>query len=393
MSKYRVRISDLLENQITGEWGNAPSSNNAIPVIRTTNFCDDGQINFGDIAYRDIPLDKANKKYIKPGDIIIEKSGGTDKKPVGRVVYCENCFEGKKVLCNNFTQILRVNSSVSNPRYVFYLMYFRYNIGIPEHFQNKTTGIRNLQIKAYLDDYVSITDYDEQSRVVSILDHLLALINTRKQQLSKFDELAKSRFIEMFGDPISNSKGWEITKLEDLGELSRGISKSRPRNLPELLGGKYPLVQTGDVANSELYITRYNSTYSELGLKQSKMWKAGTLCITIAANIAKTAILKFDACFPDSIVGFKSNGKTNQIFIHYIFSFFQELLESQAPTVAQKNINLQTLQNLMVICPPSKFQNDFESFIQQLDKSKFRIKKSLEKLEMTYKALLQEYFG
>ena len=194
MSTYRVRISDLLENQITGEWGNAPSSNNAIPVIRTTNFCDDGQINFGDIAYRDIPLDKANKKYIKPGDIIIEKSGGTDKKPVGRVVYCENCFEGKKVLCNNFTQILRVNSSVSNPRYVFYLMYFRYNIGIPEHFQNKTTGIRNLQIKAYLDDYVSITDYDEQSRVVSILDHLLALINTRKQQLSKFDELAKSRF-------------------------------------------------------------------------------------------------------------------------------------------------------------------------------------------------------
>lgn len=218
-------------------------------------------------------------------------------------------------------------------------------------------------------------------------------IEKRKQQLIKLDMLAKSRFIEMFGDPISNSKGWEITKLEDLGELSRGISKSRPRNLPELLGGKYPLVQTGDVANSELYITRYNSTYSELGLKQSKMWKAGTLCITIAANIAKTAILKFDACFPDSIVGFKSNGKTNQIFIHYIFSFFQELLESQAPTVAQKNINLQTLQNLMVICPPSKFQNDFESFIQQLDKSKFRIKKSLEKLEMTYKALLQEYFG
>ena len=198
MSKYRVRISDLLENQITGEWGNAPSSNNAIPVIRTTNFCDDGRINFDDIAYRDISTDKVNKKYIKPGDIIIEKSGGTDKRPVGRVVYYENDFGGKKVLCNNFTQILRVNSTVSNPRYVFYLMYFRYNIGVSEHFQNKTTGIRNLQIKAYLDDYVSITDYDEQSRVVSILDHLLALINTRKQQLSKFDELAKSRFIEIF---------------------------------------------------------------------------------------------------------------------------------------------------------------------------------------------------
>ena len=250
----------------------------------------------------------------------------------------------------------------------------------------KKSSFYNMQIK--LDD-----NQDNQIKVTSILKKVTTLILKRKEQLTKIDFLVKSRFLEMFGDPISNSKGWEITKLEDLGELSRGISKSRPRNLPELLGGKYPLVQTGDVANSELYITRYNSTYSELGLKQSKMWKAGTLCITIAANIAKTAILKFDACFPDSIVGFKSNGKTNQIFIHYIFSFFQELLESQAPTVAQKNINLQTLQNLMVICPPSKFQNDFESFIQQLDKSKFRIKKSLEKLEMTYKALLQEYFG
>ena len=234
----------------------------------------------------------------------------------------------------------------------------------------KKSSFYNMQIK--LDD-----NQDNQIKVTSILKKVTTLILKRKEQLTKIDFLVKSRFLEMFGDPISNSKGWEITKLEDLGELSRGISKSRPRNLPELLGGKYPLVQTGDVANSELYITRYNSTYSELGLKQSKMWKAGTLCITIAANIAKTAILKFDACFPDSIVGFKSNGKTNQIFIHYIFSFFQELLESQAPTVAQKNINLQTLQNLMVICPPSKFQNDFESFIQQLDKSKFRAKKCL----------------
>ena len=272
-----------------------------------------------------------------------------------------------------------------------YLYFAIDSMNLAKYFTGAT--IPHIYFKDYKNEFLPLPPIENQRSIIKILESIVSLIIKRKQQLSEFDELAKSRFLEMFGDPISNSKGWEITKLEDLGELSRGISKSRPRNLPELLGGKYPLVQTGDVANSELYITRYNSTYSELGLKQSKMWKAGTLCITIAANIAKTAILKFDACFPDSIVAFKSNGKTNQIFIHYIFSFFQELLESQAPTVAQKNINLQTLQNLMVICPPSKFQNDFESFIQQLDKSKFIIKKSLEKLEMTYKALLQEYFG
>ena len=127
--------------------------------------------------------------------------------------------------------------------------------------------------------------------------------------------------------------------------------KHRPRNDPRLLGGEYPLVQTGDVANASLYIMSYNSTYSELGLKQSKMWSKGTLCITIAANIAKTAILEFDACFPDSVVGFIANEKTNNIFIHYWFSFFQAILESQAPESAQKNINLKILSELKVIVP------------------------------------------
>lgn len=89
-----------------------------------------------------------------------------------------------------------------------------------------------------------------------------------------------------------------------MGELAREKSKNRPRNAPELLNGPYPLIQTGDIANAGIYLKEYTQTYSELGLKQSKMWKKGTLCITIAANIAKTSILTFDACFPDSVVAF-----------------------------------------------------------------------------------------
>src|SRR5690606_38147340 len=100
---------------------------------------------------------------------------------------------------------------------------------------------------------------------------------------------------------------WEHVPLCELGNLDRGVSKHRPRNEPALLGGPYPLVQTGDVANSEGYIQNHLSTYTELGLKQSKLWPAGTLCITIAANIANTGILTYDACFPDSVVGFVPN--------------------------------------------------------------------------------------
>ena len=227
---------------------------------------------------------------------------------------------------------------------------------------------------------------------LSGLDKVTDLISKRRQQLDKLDELVKARFVEMFGDPAYNSK-WPTEKLSQLGELNRGVSKHRPRNDPALLDGPYPLIQTGDVANSGLYILTYSSSYSELGLAQSRLWKAGTLCITIAANIAQTSILTFEACFPDSVVGFIPGNQTNEIFIHYWFSFFQKILEEQAPQVAQKNINLKILSDLDVIVPPYDLQMQFAEFVQQTDKTKTTIGHSLNKLETLKKALMQEYFG
>ena len=210
----------------------------------------------------------------------------------------------------------------------------------------------------------------EQISICEKLDKLYGVIKLREQELQLLDDLIKARFIELFGDPVSNSYDLPEATLPDLGKFGRGVSKHRPRNDIKLLGGKYPLIQTGDVANAGLYITSYSNTYSELGLKQSKMWDKGTLCITIAANIAKTAILEFDACFPDSVVGFTANERTNNIFIHYWFSFFQAILESQAPESAQKNINLKILSELKVIVPEKKKQDEFASFVEATDKSK-----------------------
>lgn len=207
------------------------------------------------------------------------------------------------------------------------------------------------------------------------------------------EEDNKLRFVELFGDPVSNSYGLPEATLPDLGEFGRGVSKHRPRNDIKLLGGKYPLIQTGDVANAGLYITSYSSTYSELGLKQSKMWDKGTLCITIAANIAKTAILEFDACFPDSVVGFIANERTNNIFVHYWFSFFQAILESQAPESAQKNINLKILSELKVIVPEKRKQDQFASFVKLTDKSKVAVQKALDEAQLLFDSLMQEYFG
>ena len=212
--------------------------------------------------------------------------------------------------------------------------------------------------------------YQEQCDIVAQMNKVNLIIKTRQNQLQKLDELVKARFVELFGDPVNNPMGWSMKRLTELGELNRGVSKARPRNSPELLGGPYPLIQTGDVSNAGTYITSFNSTYSEKGFAQSRLWPKGTLCITIAANIAQTSILTFDACFPDSVVGFISADKTNELFVHYWFSFFQKILNEQAPQVAQKNINLKILSELAVIMPPPFLQNQFAAFVHQVDKSK-----------------------
>ena len=266
-----------------------------------------------------------------------------------------------------------------------YLFYCLQNVKIPD------TGY-NRHFKWLKVAEIPLPPLDEQRRIAAVLDKVSDLIAKRWEQLDKLDELVKARFVEMFGDPSANSH-WSTHKLSELGELNRGISKHRPRNDPKLLGGPYPLIQTGDVSNSGLYIQNYSATYSEFGLAQSRLWKKGTLCITIAANIAQTSILAFDACFPDSVVGFLPGEKTNVVFVHYWFSFFQKILEEQAPQVAQKNINLKILSDLDVIVPPYNLQADFSDFVRQAEKSKLTIQQSLDKLEVLKKALMQQYFG
>lgn len=287
---------------------------------------------------------------------------------------------------------LKANKEVnpSYARYYFYGNKFRQQIiKITKKSVNQASfAVNDLKrIKMYL------PEMESQNNIVRKLDIISKLIDFYNEILNKYDLLIKARFIEMFGDPVSNSKHLPLKTLPQLGTFGRGVSKYRPRNAPELLNGPYPLIQTGDIANSELYIKNYNNTYSEVRLKQSKMWDKGTLCITIAANIAKTAILQFDACFPDSVVGFNGNNLIDNIFVHYWFSFFQEILENQAPESAQKNINLKILSELQIITPDIIEQNQFADFVRQVDKSREAVKKSLEKSQQLYDSLMQEYFG
>lgn len=154
--------------------------------------------------------------------------------------------------------------------------------------------------------------------------------------------------------------------LSALGDLGRGKSKHRPRNAPELFGGEYPFIQTGEVKAANRIVTDYNQTLSEFGLAQSKLWPKGTLCITIAANIAETAFLGFDSCFPDSVVGFTANERiVNPKYIELFIMSARTRIEAYAPATAQKNINLTTLENLVVPFTSTKEQNQIIEYLDE----------------------------
>jgi type I restriction enzyme, S subunit len=168
--------------------------------------------------------------------------------------------------------------------------------------------------------------------------------------------------------PFALPSGWTWARFPELGEFGRGKSKHRPRNDPTLFsGGKYPLVQTGDVARANGVIKTYTGLYNERGLLQSRMWAAGTLCITIAANIADAAILGFNACFPDSVVGFVPSREIgNAEFFVYFMETAKHQLESFAPSTAQKNINLNILERLLIPLPPLEEQKRIVATVNRL---------------------------
>ena len=162
---------------------------------------------------------------------------------------------------------------------------------------------------------------------------------------------------------------WNDKTLAELGTFGRGKSKHRPRNDPSLyVDGTYPLVQTGEVTQSEFRISEHSATYNARGLAQSKLWPEGTLCITIAANIAETAILGYPMCFPDSVVGFTADPKqTSEVFMHYVFTYIRKAIQNSVTGSIQDNINIEYLTNLRFKIPNLEEQEGIATTLSSID--------------------------
>jgi type I restriction enzyme, S subunit len=264
---------------------------------------------------------------------------------------------------------------------------------------------RQMILKAAVEGELTREWREEHAGEIEDAEVLLGRILQERRERWEAEQEAKGRKNAKYEEPkapdIENlpelPEGWAWAALPQLGELNRGRSRHRPRNAPELYGGQYPFVQTGDIRAANGIITTYTQTYSEEGLKQSRLWPTGTLCITIAANIAETAILGFDACFPDSVVGFIP---TNEDFDVRIAEFFLRTikadLEAYAPATAQKNINLDVLSNVAIPVPPKieqeKIIQELESRLASADELESSIEAQLKQGAELRQAVLQQAF-
>ncbi|MBQ8860665.1 MAG: restriction endonuclease subunit S [Ruminococcus sp.] len=367
--------------------------NTGYPLVTSKNIVD-GKLDLSVVNF--ISLEDYNKinerSKVDVGDIIMPMIG-TIGNPY--LVDVSTEFAIKNVA------LIKFNKREANNRYIYYFLQsenFRKYIT-----KNNRGGTQKfLSLKDIRNIEIDIASYDEQLEIVETLDGIFALINLRKKQLSKLDELVKSRFIEMFGDPVENPLNWEIGLLKNI--TSKIGSGATPR------GGKESYQSEGVTLIRSMNVHDGRFEYKDLAHitdKQAKQLenviveKNDVFINITGASVARSCIV------PEYILPARVNQHVaiircissiiNPVFANNMFlntSFKGRLLDiGESGGATRQAITKQQLEMLDVIIPPIELQNEFATFVEQTEKVKLEVKESLEKLVILKKSLMQEYFG
>lgn len=270
------------------------------------------------------------------------------------------------------------NKGVFDASYMYYL-YKTVFVDNQIHSMSAGTTVDTYTIINAKNTIIPLPTLSEQQRIVERIEELFAKLDEAKERLQEVADSFAVRKAAILHKAFTgeltkqwrrengvSDESWEEKKLGEVGVLERGRSKHRPRNDERLFGGIYPFIQTGDVANADMFIEKHSQTLSDFGMQQSKLFVKNTICITIAANIGKVAILSYDSCFPDSVVGLTTDEKNSYKYVYYYLSTQQKKLESKAPATAQKNINLKVLNDLDIPLPTLPEQHEIVRLIDAL---------------------------
>ena len=332
-------------------------------------------------SVRHITQKAVQETSLKPfpaGTVILSSRAPIGKTAIaGREMYCNQGF--KNLICSS-----RVNN-----KYLYFFLSCK-----TEYLNSLGRGATFKEISKTIVENIEIPlpGIPEQKRIATEFEHIQGLEQGFQKQVSFFDQLVKSQFVEMFGDPLHPVHS---RALGDVAVLERGRFSPRPRNDPRYYGGDYPFIQTGDIAGCGHRLSEYRQTLNEKGIHVSKKFSAGTIVIAIVgATIGATAILEIDVYAPDSVIGISVNDELyNNVFMEALLQFWQPELVRIAPESARANINLGILQSIPIIDVELPRQIQFAAFVAQVDKSKVEIQKAIDQLEILKKSLMQQYFG
>ncbi len=386
-----MKLIDITGKAISGEWGNDCEDGNGIPVLRTTNFTDTGVINFANVVLRDIPTKDLSKKFLRPGDIIIEKSGGSDTKPVGRVVYFDS--EENKYLINNFTGLLRVVDQTKwYPRYVFYALFANYSFGGTRQYENKTTGLHNLKLDQYLNSFdIPDVDFQLQHHIADTLDKVSEGIEVCRKMLEKLEVMVQSRFKEMMdsaelGDETTVEKITERVKVGFVGTCEKYYTDETG----------IPMIRTGNITNHGIDMRNLKYVTSEFNKRNMKSQiHNGDLLIARHGSNGQASVYEgSEAQCLNAVVIVPNQTVAKSRFLAELINSpaIKEQINRTLVGSTQNVVNTKSIANLTIRIPSLKLQEEYESYVEKIDKTKLTIQKILDKMEMEKLALMQEYF-
>ena len=329
-------------------------------------------------------LEKYSDFVMQDGDILM--SHINSETHLGKTALYEK--EGDEIIIHGMNLLsLRPNKDLITSKYAFYYLSSQSFLRQIPNITKKSVNQASFTVSALKELVFPITSIEEQKKITLDLDKVNGLISLRKKQLSKLDELVKSRFIELFDGK------YKTVKLGDVVKTTSGGTPSKAH--PEYYeNGNIPWLTSGEV-NAGV-ITSVKNHITDLGMKNSsaKMVPANSVVIAMyGATAGVTGLIRLDTTTNQAVCSILPSERFVPEYLYYAVSSKKDWMISQCQGGGQPNISQGIIKNMDVIDAPIEEQIRFAAFVEETDKSKFEIQKSLEKLETLKKALMQKYFG
>ena len=356
-----------------------------LPIIRIQN------LNNEDASFNYFAGEYSQDILVEPGDLLFSWSGTVGSS------FGSHLWKGEPGVLNQHIFKIGLRETIAK-RYAFHGL--RYITAEIEQSVSGAVGLVHITKEKLNEFTLPVPPLAEQQRIVGLLDEAFEGLATAKANAEKNLQNARALFESHLQSVFTQrGEGWVEKRIVEVSrEFGRGKSKHRPRNEPKLYDGPYPFIQTGDISNADHWLTDFTQSYSELGLAQSRLWPKGTICIAIVgATVGETAILDFESCFPDSVIGIVVNEElADNEYVEFLLQSYKTLLKEKGKGTARDNINLGTFENQMFPFPLLKKQKELVGTLNSLREETQRLARIYERklaaLAELKKSLLHQAF-